>query len=107
MRNQFKGRLNTKNTIPFRTGDFRDRRPSDHQADQGRNDSAGDTFDDLKTFMESSNLGEELFHLDDLEYVYKPKKNEFEAPKHIIPNVNQNVSVLLEEPKDEHFWYQK
>jgi hypothetical protein len=27
----------------------------------------------LKTFMESTNVGEELFHLNDLDYIYKPK----------------------------------
>ena len=89
MRSQFKGRLNSKNTVPFRTGDFRDRRPSDHQVDQTKNDSVltGYNFDDLKTLMESTNIGEELFHEGDLEHVYKPKKNDFQPPKQVAPQI--------------------
>ena len=56
--------------------------------------------------MESTNLGEELFHVSDLEYVYKPKKNGFEAPKQVAPKIRQNVTALIEEPNDEYFWNQ-
>lgn len=108
MRSQFKGRLNTRNTVPFRTGDFRDRRSSDQQKEQTSNDSVltGNNHDDLKTLMESTNIGEELFRESDLEYVYKPRQNDFQTPKQTVPKIRENVTVIMEEPKDEYFWSQ-
>jgi hypothetical protein len=47
----------------------------------------GYNFDDLKTLMESTNIGEELFHEGDLEHVYKPKKNDFQPPKQTAPQI--------------------
>ena len=57
--------------------------------------------------MESTNIGEELFRESDLEYVYKPRQNDFQTPKQTVPKIRENVTVIMEEPKDEYFWSQR
>ena len=56
MRNKFKGKLNT---VPAKTGEFRDRKAHAKQVNSKRenqNESViiGDNFEDFKTLLESS-----------------------------------------------------